>query len=123
MPLKIGGGKQRALLAVLLLEAGSAVPVERLIEALWDGERPLSAVNSVHIYVSQLRKLLGPRLVRRGHGYALEVEQGELDLHRFEQLLADGRERLAGGDPDGAARVLHEGIAVWRGPPLADFHL
>ena len=121
MPLEIGAGKQRALLAVLLLEAGSAVPMERLIDALWEEDAPASAVNSVHVYVSQLRKLLGARLVTRGHGYALDVEPGELDLHRFEQAIADGREHLARGDADGAARVLREGLALWRGPALADF--
>ena len=121
MPLEIGAGKQRALLAVLLLEAGSAVPMERLIDALWEEDAPASAVNSVHVYVSQLRKLLGARLVTRGHGYALDVEPGQLDLHRFEQAIADGREHLARGDADGAARVLREGLALWRGPALADF--
>ena len=120
-PLEIGAGKQRALLAVLLLQAGTAVPVERLIDALWDENPPASAVNSVHVYVSQLRKLLGPRLVTRAHGYALELEPGELDAQRFLGLLAESRERLAGGDPDGAAALLRDGFALWRGPPLADF--
>jgi len=119
--LEIGAGKQRALLAVLLLEGGAAVPVERLIDALWNEDPPASAVNSVHVYVSQLRKLLGPRLVTRAHGYALKLEAGELDLQRFEERLAEGRDRLARGDPEGAAGVLRDGLALWRGPPLADF--
>jgi YVTN family beta-propeller protein len=119
--LEIGAGKQRALLAVLLLEGGAAVPVERLIDALWNEDPPASAVNSVHVYVSQLRKLLGPRLVTRAHGYALKLEAGELDVQRFEERLAEGRDRLARGDPEGAAGVLRDGLAMWRGPPLADF--
>jgi DNA-binding SARP family transcriptional activator/ABC-type branched-subunit amino acid transport system substrate-binding protein/DNA-binding beta-propeller fold protein YncE len=120
-PLDVGAGKQRALLAILLLEAGAAVPVERLIDAIWEGDPPSSAVKSVHVYVSRLRKLLGARLLTRGQAYALQLQSGELDLHRFERLLAEGRERLAEGEAAAAARALEAGLELWRGPPLADF--
>jgi DNA-binding SARP family transcriptional activator len=111
VPLDVGAGKQRALLAILLLEAGTPVPVDRLIHVLWEDDPPESAVNSVHVYVSRLRKLLGTRVVTRGQAYALEVHPGELDRDRFEQLLSEGRERLAGGDAPAAARALARSAA------------
>ena len=120
-PLELGAGKQRTLLAVLLLDAGSTVSTDRLIEALWDDAPPASAVNSVHVYVSQLRKVLSARVITRPHGYAIEVAPAELDVHRFEQRITEGRERLAHGDAEGAATVLAEGLGLWRGPPLAEF--
>jgi DNA-binding SARP family transcriptional activator len=120
--LALGRGKQRALLAVLLVHAGEVVPADRLIDALWGESPPASALNSVHIYVSQLRRVLGHgRLVTRRGGYALELVPGELDAERFERLLADARGRLRDGDPERAAATLREALALWRGPPMADF--
>jgi DNA-binding SARP family transcriptional activator len=119
--LGVGSGKQRALLALLLLNAGEVVSTDRLIDALWGETPPASAPNSVHIYISQLRKVLGETaLVTRGHGYVLDVEPEQLDLHRFERLLGDGRKLLAHGDADGAAETLRAALALWRGAPLAD---
>jgi YVTN family beta-propeller protein len=121
-PLEVGAGKQRALLAVLLLRAGEVVSTDRLIDALWEERAPASALNSVHIYVSQLRKALGNgRLETRGHGYLLALEPEQLDLGRFERLLGEGRELLAGGEPEQAAETLRAALALWRGPPLSDF--
>jgi peptide/nickel transport system substrate-binding protein len=120
--LALGAGKQRALLAVLLVHTGEVVPADRLIDALWGESPPASAPNSVHVYVSQLRRVLGDgRLVTRGRGYALELASGELDAERFERLLEDGRARLRDGDPERAAETLREALGLWRGPPLADF--
>jgi YVTN family beta-propeller protein len=120
--LALGRGKQRALLAVLLVHAGDVVPADRLIDALWGESPPPSALNSVHIYVSQLRRMLGHgRVVTRRGGYALELVAGELDAERFERLLGDARGRLRDGDPERAAATLREALALWRGPPLADF--
>jgi DNA-binding SARP family transcriptional activator/ABC-type branched-subunit amino acid transport system substrate-binding protein len=117
-----GGGKQRALLAVLLIHAGEVVSTERLIDALWGERPPPSALNSIHVYVSQLRRALGDgRLVTRGRGYALELQPGELDRDRFERLLADGRAQLRAGDSEGAAATFREALDLWRGPALADF--
>jgi DNA-binding SARP family transcriptional activator len=120
-PLPIGGGKQLALLAVLLLNAGEVVRIGRLIDALWGESPPASAPNSVHIYVSQLRKALGDEcLVTRGHGYALLHEPEQLDLGRFQRMLDEGRKLLSDGDPQSAAEILRRALALWRGPPLVD---
>jgi YVTN family beta-propeller protein len=120
--LEVGAGKQRALLALLLLRPGEVVSTDRLIDALWEERPPASALNSVHIYVSQLRKALGNgRLKTRGHGYLLALEPEQLDLGRFERLLAEGRELLAEGEAERAAEALRAALALWRGPPLSDF--
>ena len=119
--LAIGTGKQRALLALLLLDAGDVVSTDRLIDALWGERPPASALNSVHIYVSQLRKVLGEGcLITSGHGYLLALEPEQVDLGRFERVLGEGRELLAAGEAKRASEVLREGLALWRGPPLAD---
>jgi peptide/nickel transport system substrate-binding protein len=121
-PLEVGVGKQRALLALLLLRAGEVVSTYRLIDALWDEDPPASALNSVHVYVSNLRKALGSgRLETRGHGYMLALESEQLDLGRFERLLGEGRKCLAKGEADRAADALRAALALWGGPPLSDF--
>ena len=116
--LPIGGGRQRKLLAILLLHANEFVPSDRLIDELWGDDRPDTAVKALQGYVSQLRKTLGAdALVTRPGGYLLELAPGQLDLHRFEQLVDGARE----AEPRGAAERLREALALWRGPPLADF--
>jgi YVTN family beta-propeller protein len=121
-PLDVGSGKQRALLALLLLRAGEVVSRDGLIDALWGERPPPSAPNSVHIYVSRLRRALGDgRLETRGRGYLLRLGPQELDLGRFERLLVEGRELLAGGDAARAAETLRAALSLWRGPPLSDF--
>ena len=121
-PLDVGAGKQRALLAFLLLRAGEVVSTDRLIDALWEDHPPASALNSVHVYVSQVRKALGNgRLQTREHGYLLELAPEQVDLGRFERLLGEGRELLASGDAERAAETLSAALALWRGPPLSDF--
>ena len=121
-PLDVGAGKQRALLAFLLLRAGEVVSTDRLIDALWEDHPPASALNSVHVYVSQVRKALGNGgLQTREHGYLLELAPEQVDLGRFERLLGEGRELLASGDAERAAETLSAALALWRGPPLSDF--
>jgi len=120
--LAIGAGKQRALLVLLLLGAGEVVSTDRLIDALWGERAPASALNSVHIYVSQLRKVLGEGcLITRGRGYLLAFEPEQLDLGRFERLLGEGRELLAEGEAARASEALRAALGLWRGLPLADF--
>jgi predicted ATPase/DNA-binding SARP family transcriptional activator len=106
-PLPLGGPQQRALLALLALRVGEAVPLTRLIDELWPEEPPASAAKVVQTYVARLRRALGPeQLVTRGAGYALELDAGDVDARRFEKLLRAGR-------PD-------EALALWHGPALAD---
>ena len=120
--LPLAGAKQRALLALLLLHANQMLSRDRLIDELWGEEPPETAVQSLHVYVSRLRKVLpSGTLLTRPPGYLLELEPDELDLRRFERLLADGREELARGDAGRASRVLHDALALWRGPALAEF--
>jgi DNA-binding SARP family transcriptional activator/pimeloyl-ACP methyl ester carboxylesterase len=118
----LGGRKQRAVLARLLLDAGRTVAVERLLDDLWGDEPPGSAVKMIHVYVSQLRKVLPPGvLCTRAPGYAVELGGEDLlDLHEFERLLAAGRAAVERAEP-AASEALREALALWRGPALAEF--
>jgi DNA-binding SARP family transcriptional activator len=113
-PVQLAAAKPRALLALLLLNRNRVVSTERLIDELWADDPPAQATKTLQVYVSQLRKALGPdRLVTQSPGYLLRVEDGELDLERFEQLTAAAR-----GLPPGEARdTLRQALALWRGPP------
>jgi DNA-binding SARP family transcriptional activator len=120
--LAIGSAKQRALLAILVLHANEVVSTDRLIDGIWGAQPPQTAPKIVQVYVSQLRKALGQdRLVTRAPGYLLRVEPDELDAERYEHELEAGRAALAAGDPRTAAATLRGALAIWRGPPLADF--
>ena len=120
--LPIAARKQRALLAVLLLNANRTVSRERIVDDLWGETVPDSARKMVQIYVSQLRKVLPePRLHTRPPGYALELADSELDLDRFERLVADGRAALTGGRAGDASDLIRRALALWRGPALAEF--
>ena len=120
--LALGGAQQRALLAVLLIHRGEVVSTDRLIDELWGERAPATAAKTVQGYVSQLRKELGEDVIAtRGRGYQLTVAPGDVDLDRFEGLLTEGREELAGGNARAARRMLEQALALWRGPPLADF--
>ncbi len=113
----LGGSKQRALLAFLLLHANRVVPRDRLIDELWDTAPPETARTALQVHVSQLRKALGrDAIVTRAPGYVVNVQPGELDLERFERLVA----AADGTDPSQAAEKLREALALWRGPPLGD---
>jgi DNA-binding SARP family transcriptional activator len=113
----LGGVKQRAVLAMLLLHANKVVSSDRLIDALWGASPPLTARKGIQVYVWRLRgALAGERLVTRSSGYVLYVEPEELDLARFEQLVAEARRAPA----ESAAAKLREALGLWRGPPLED---
>ena len=119
--LDLGGAKQRALLAVLVLHAGEPVSTDRLIDILWGERQPASAANSVHIYVSRLRKELGDgRILSKRTGYVLAADADELDFRRFERLLAEGRQSLAAGDVRGASDALSSALGLWRGGALSE---
>ena len=118
----VGAPKVRALLAVLLLHRGEVVSTDRLIDALWGERASPTAAKTVQVYMSNLRKALGDGLVAtEGHGYVLQAELGQLDVDRFEALVARGRGALEQGDTLTAAALLREALGVWRGPVLADF--
>ena len=122
-PIELGSPRERALLARLLIDANAIVSADRLIEDLWAGRPPATARHALHVYVSQLRKVLrsdGARLQLAGTGYRLHVETQELDALRFESLAAEGRGALDRGDPDAASTLLGEALELWRGPPLME---
>jgi DNA-binding SARP family transcriptional activator len=120
--LPLGPEKQRAVLAMLLLDANRPVAVERLIDGLWADEAPERAVKAVHTYVSRLRKVVpSARLRTQPPGYAIELAPDELDLDRFQHLLSDGQRALDDGDPGAASAALQRALALWRGTPLAEF--
>jgi DNA-binding SARP family transcriptional activator len=117
-PVELPGGKPRALLAVLLLHAGEVVSVDTLVDELWGEQPPPTAPKNVQGYVTRLRRVLGNgTLVTRAPGYALELDGSQLDSRRFQALVDEAR--LA--EPAGAARLLDDALALWRGGPLADF--
>jgi DNA-binding SARP family transcriptional activator/ABC-type branched-subunit amino acid transport system substrate-binding protein/streptogramin lyase len=121
-PVDLGGAKQRALLTILLLHRLEAVSTDRLIDELWGERSPATAAKTLQAYISRLRKAIGPDLLlTRGQGYLLVAAPEQVDLDRFEALAADGREALAEGDARRAAERSREALALWRGPPLADF--
>jgi DNA-binding SARP family transcriptional activator len=110
--------KQRSLLALLLLQAGKVVSTDRLVEELWAGTPPKTAVGSLQNLVSGLRKVLGRDIVRtREPGYMLDVDPDRVDLHRFERLVAQAAE---GGDAERRSSLLREALGLWRGAPMAD---
>ena len=121
-PVEVAGGRQRTLIALLLVHANEVVSTDRLIDGLWGERPPATAPKVLQNAVSQLRRSLGDDLiVTRGRGYLLRVEPEAIDARRFEALLDQGRQKLASGDTEGAAAILREALALWRGPPLDEF--
>jgi DNA-binding SARP family transcriptional activator/streptogramin lyase len=117
---RLGGAKQRGVLALLLLNANKAVSRDRLIDEVWGDEPPDTAATALQGHVSQLRKTLGAdAIVTQAPGYLIRLADGELDLDRFERAV--GRARAAAA-PEAAA-TLNEALALWRGPALADLDL
>jgi WD40 repeat protein/DNA-binding SARP family transcriptional activator len=127
-PLRLGGERQRALLALFLVHANELVRTEQLVDQLLGEELSEQALNTTRVAVSRLRRLLedgdadGVLLTQAG-GYVLRAEPEQLDATRFERLLSEGRGLRAAGDAASAAARLREAMALWRGPPLADLAL
>ncbi|HTT27462.1 MAG TPA: BTAD domain-containing putative transcriptional regulator [Solirubrobacteraceae bacterium] len=127
-PLRLGGERQRALLALLLMHANELVRTEQLVDQLLGEELSNQALNTTRVAVSRLRRLLddgdpGELLLTQAGGYVLKAGPEQLDAACFERLLSEGRGLLAGGDAASAGARLREGLALWRGPPLADLAL
>ncbi|MGH3942370.1 MAG: BTAD domain-containing putative transcriptional regulator [Pseudonocardiaceae bacterium] len=125
----VSSAKERLTLAMLVVHANEVVSANRLVEVLWGGEPPATAANTLQTYISRLRRALEPSraartkdgLIRtRGQGYTLTIEPDAVDAVRFEKLIHAGRNALP-GDPERAADLLLQGLALWRGEPLAEF--
>ena len=128
-PLALGKPQQRAVLAMLVLDANRVVSLERIVEDLWDGNPPGRAAGTVHACISILRRILEPDrsaraaatvLVSQAPGYLLRVEPDDIDAVRFERLVADAN-ALTTTDPERAIATFDAALALWRGPALADF--
>ncbi|MEZ0074683.1 BTAD domain-containing putative transcriptional regulator [Planotetraspora sp. GP83] len=127
--IRLGGPRQRAVLAVLLMARGRMVPAERIMSDVWEGSPP-SSPTSLHVYISELRRALEPErevrapaglLVREGPGYALRVDPAAVDAERFADMAVAGRRALNGGRPGPAEELLSEALDLWRGSAYADF--
>jgi DNA-binding SARP family transcriptional activator len=117
-PVALGGQRQRALLAALLLEAGRVVPTDRLVDLLWGEEAPKTATTSLQNAVSRLRRELGEDVLEtRAPGYVLRVDPGQIDATRFEQLVRSARTAA----PAERRELLEQALRLWRGPALAEF--
>jgi DNA-binding SARP family transcriptional activator len=125
----LGGPLQRAVLALLLMERGRVVSVDRMIDQLWRGEPPPRAIASLQAYVSNLRRILEPGRARRAQarilvsappGYAVRLPDEAVDAWRFESLLTAARKE-APGQPERARQELEQALALWRGPAYAEF--
>ncbi len=121
-PVRLGGPKQRATLAILLLNANRVVSVDRLADDLYAGAPPVTAVTQVQRQISELRKALGnaSAIETRSPGYVLRLGPGELDLERFERTTDEANQALARGEAELGADLLRDALRLWRGAPLAD---
>jgi DNA-binding SARP family transcriptional activator len=124
-PLKLGGPRQRSVLAILLLDANRVVSIDRLADDLYGGAAPVTAVTQVHRQISELRALLEPGgdralIETRPPGYRILVPPDALDLHVFERRADEAASALAAGNAEEAAAIYREALALWRGTPLAD---
>ena len=117
-PVALGGHKQRALLALLLLDAGRVVSTDRIVDALWGERPPRTALTSLQNFVSQLRKVLGAEaLETKPPGYRLRIAPGELDLNRFRALVEEAR----AAPPEERRATLRHALSLWRGAHLDEF--
>ncbi|MEO3873945.1 BTAD domain-containing putative transcriptional regulator [Nonomuraea sp. B12E4] len=128
--LDLGGLRQRAVLARLLVARGQVVPVDTLLYDLWDDDAAKGAQSGLQVYISRLRRVLEPGRPRGGpnrllvtvaSGYALRVAPDQVDALRFEQLVRAAGEHLEESDPQSARGRLEKALGLWRGTPYSDF--
>src|SRR3954465_8372094 len=116
--IELGGARQRAVLAILLLHRGEPVSVDRIVDLLWGEQPPATAVKTVQVYVSHLRRaLVEDVIVSSRGGYSLVVDAKRVDAPRFQRR---GERGPPAGDPARAAELLRSALALWRGPALGD---
>jgi LuxR family maltose regulon positive regulatory protein len=122
VPVPVRGAKQRALLALLALRRGQPVSADRLVDVLWGDGQAANPANALQAQIGQLRRTFGPAAILTTEaGYALTAGPDEVDVVRFEQLVAKGQRLAAGGELAPAAAVLGEALGLRRGEPLAEF--
>jgi len=122
VPVPVRGAKQRALLALLALQRGQPVSADRLIDLLWGDGQAANPANALQTQIGQLRRTLGPAAILTSEaGYALTAGPDEVDVVRFEQLVAKGRRLAADGELAPASAALGEALRLRRGEPLAEF--
>ena len=120
--LELGGARQQALLAVLVVHRREAVSIDLLIDALWGESPPPTAAKTIQVYISRLRKALGDGVLEtRGRAYRLALTPDQLDVDRFEALLAEGHAALEADEPGRAVELIGQALALWRGVPLGEF--
>ncbi|HEU5110397.1 MAG TPA: AfsR/SARP family transcriptional regulator, partial [Micromonosporaceae bacterium] len=118
-PVRVGGRRERTMLAVLLLAAGRLVPIDKMIDAVWGDLPPATARRQIHNGTSELRRVLGARLVTRVPGYLLAVEPDVVDLYLFEERVTAARQAAAAGRWEQAAAGFRAALRLWRGPALS----
>ena len=116
----IRAGKQRALLAALLLRTGRSVPLGELVDIIWGDRSPANPRSTIQIYVNRLRAAVGDVIETTSDGYRIAARATDVDIGRFEELLARAGSHGERGDLPGEAEALREALALWRGEPLAD---
>ncbi len=126
-PVDLGGPKQRAVLALLMLEPGTVVSIDRIVERIWGGTPPSRAEASVRAYVSNLRKALASTgldsdavIEFRERGYVLQVPHSAVDLNRFESLIDEAVRLRRVGDLNGTRSLLNRALELHAGPPLGE---
>ncbi|MET7484642.1 BTAD domain-containing putative transcriptional regulator [Streptomyces sp. NPDC005538] len=120
-PVPVGGARLRALLTVLALRPGKAVPASLLVDEVWAGDPPADATGALQALVGRLRRVLGADAITSAEsGYRLAAAPDDIDLHRFERLTGEGLRALADGNPAKAAEALDDALILWAGPALAD---
>ncbi|MEU7185865.1 BTAD domain-containing putative transcriptional regulator [Streptomyces sp. NPDC045369] len=120
-PVALGGSRLRALLTALALRPGRALAADLLIADVWGPEPPADATGALQALIARLRRSVGREAIASVHGgYRLCADPCDVDLHRFEELAAEGAQALADADPVKAAALLDDALALWRGPALAD---
>jgi DNA-binding SARP family transcriptional activator/Tfp pilus assembly protein PilF len=121
---EVPAGRQRVLLAALLVHAGKAVPADALTEMMWDGAPPTGAAGTLRSHVSRLRRVLGPeagaRVLTRYPGYLVQAAKDEVDLLQFTGLCGEGGAAVRAGAWEQASELLGAALGLWRGDPLAD---